>query len=163
MQVALHSKCGMCSKTCKKMFFFIGQGPCNESSISLGLIEIKGCAVCQVKNHELKLIAFWELNFFSRCHQDKKCGWLFVQAYHELCSPEQKAYLDEHYGKCKVQTPEEQKIKDIYKEIGLEKKYTDYESKSFNDILAFKHQVSETNVPWEIIEIFLKKVYKRTK
>lgn len=95
--------------------------------------------------------------------QDKKCGWLFVQAYHELCSPEQKAYLDEHYGKCKVQTPEEQKIKDIYKEIGLEQKYTDYESKSFNDILAFKHQVSETNVPWEIIEIFLKKVYKRTK
>lgn len=100
---------------------------------------------------------------FSRCHQDKKCGWLFVQAYHELCSPEQKAYLDEHYGKCKVQTLQEQKIKDIYKEIGLEQKYTDYESKSFNDILAFKHQVSETNVPWEIIEIFLKKVYKRTK
>lgn len=95
--------------------------------------------------------------------QDKKCGWLFVQAYHQLCSPEQKAYLDEHYGKCKVQTPEEQKIKDIYKEVGLERKYTDYETKSFQDILAFKNQVQEANVPWEIIEIFLKKVYKRTK
>lgn len=95
--------------------------------------------------------------------KDKKCGWLFVQAYHQLCSPEQKKYLDEHYGKCKVQTPEEQKIKDIYKEIGLEQKYTDYETKSFNDIQAFKTQVLEANVPWEIIEIFLKKVYKRTK
>merc|ERR1712050_38653 len=48
--------------------------------------------------------------------QDKKCGWLFVHAYHHLASPEQKAVFDKSYGKCKVQTPEEQKIKDLYAE-----------------------------------------------
>ena len=95
--------------------------------------------------------------------QDKKCGWLFVQAYHDLCSSEQKAFLDEHYGKCKVQTEEEQKIKDIYKAVGLEEKYQNYETKSFNDILAFKSKVTQANLPWEMIEIFLKKVYKRAK
>ncbi|CAE7530641.1 ERG20 [Symbiodinium pilosum] len=95
--------------------------------------------------------------------QDKKCGWLFVQAYHDLCSKEQKAYLDEHYGKCKVQTEEENKIKDIYREIGLEEKYKAYEAKSFKDIMAYQSQVEEVGLPWEIIEIFLKKVYKRTK
>ncbi|CAJ1419377.1 unnamed protein product [Effrenium voratum] len=93
--------------------------------------------------------------------QDKKCGWLFVQAYHDLCTPEQKAFLDEHYGKCKVQTEEEKKIKAIYEEIGLQKKYEDYEQKSFQDIMAYQSQVVEAGLPWEIIEIFLKKVYKR--
>ena len=86
-----------------------------------------------------------------------------MQAYHELCSSEQKAYLDEHYGKCKVQTEEEKKIKDIYRDIGLEEKYKNYEAQSFKDIMAFQTQVEEVGLPWEIIEIFLKKVYKRTK
>ncbi|CAE7565027.1 ERG20 [Symbiodinium natans] len=95
--------------------------------------------------------------------QDKKCGWLFVQAYHELCSPEQKAYLDEHYGKCKVQTEEEKKIKEIYRDIGLEEKYTNYEAQSYKDIMAFQGRVEEVGLPWEIIDIFLKKVYKRSK
>lgn len=36
-----------------------------------------------------------------------------------------QAFLDEHYGKCKVQTEEEKKIKAIYEEIGLQKKYED--------------------------------------
>ena len=95
--------------------------------------------------------------------QDKKCGWLFVQAYHDLCTSEQKAYLDEHYGKCKVQTEEENKIKQIYRDIGLEEKYKDYEAKSFEEIMAFQKQIEEVGLPWQIIEIFLKKVYKRSK
>merc|ERR1712007_28357 len=32
--------------------------------------------------------------------QDKKCGWLFVHAYHELATPEQKKVFDKLYGKC---------------------------------------------------------------
>merc|ERR1711968_51498 len=34
--------------------------------------------------------------------QDKKCGWLFVNAYHDKVTPAQKKFLDQHYGKCKV-------------------------------------------------------------
>merc|ERR1719446_852888 len=43
--------------------------------------------------------------------QDKKCGWLFVHAFHGLANPEQKALLTKFYGKCKVQSPEEAQIK----------------------------------------------------
>lgn len=39
----------------------------------------------------------------------------------------------------------------------------DYEQKSFQDIMAYQSQVVEAGLPWEIIEIFLKKVYKRSK
>ena len=49
---------------------------------------------------------------------DKKCGWLFTKAYHELASPEQREFLDKHYGKCKVGSAEEIKIKELYKELG---------------------------------------------
>merc|ERR1712151_1023812 len=49
--------------------------------------------------------------------QDKKCGWLFVLAYNKLCAPEQKQYLDKHYGKCKVGSEEEQTIKKLYADL----------------------------------------------
>ncbi|CAK8999235.1 unnamed protein product [Durusdinium trenchii] len=52
--------------------------------------------------------------------QDKKCSWLFAHAYHEQSTPEAKAYLDKHYGNCEVGSEEEEKIKDVYKELGLQ-------------------------------------------
>ena len=36
----------------------------------------------------------------------------------------------------------------MYKEMGLEEKYTDYEQKSFDEILAFKEQVLKAKLPW---------------
>merc|ERR1719460_1937377 len=30
--------------------------------------------------------------------QDKKCGWLFVNAYNGMVDAKDKAYLDKHYG-----------------------------------------------------------------
>jgi farnesyl diphosphate synthase len=100
--------------------------------------------------------------------QDKKCGWLFTKAYHQLASPAQKKFLDQHYGKCKVGSSEEQKIKALYTELGLPKLYEEYEQASYDKIMAIKD--SETGailraagVPWEVFEIFLQKVYKRSK
>merc|ERR1719231_1558296 len=49
--------------------------------------------------------------------QDKKCGWLFVNAYPALVDAEQKAFLEAHYGKCKVGSYEEKKIKEIYADV----------------------------------------------
>jgi len=95
--------------------------------------------------------------------QDKKCGWLFVLAYNQLVSPEQKKYLEEHYGKCKVDSPEEKEIKKMYKELKLEEKYQAYEQKSFDDIMAWKPKIEAANLPWQVFEVFLKKVYKRSK
>lgn len=93
--------------------------------------------------------------------QDKKCGWLFVHAYHSLASPEQKAVFDKVYGKCKVQTPEEQQIKDLYSKLKLPELYEKYEKDSYDKIMGLKQTVKE--VPWSVFEAFLKKIYKRQK
>mmetsp|Transcript_44980 Transcript_44980/g.137377 ORF Transcript_44980/g.137377 Transcript_44980/m.137377 type:complete len:422 (-) Transcript_44980:410-1675(-) len=99
--------------------------------------------------------------------QDKKCGWLFTKAYHELCSEDERKFLDEHYGKCKVGTPEEKKIKELYTSLGLKEMYAKYEQESYDKIMKLKdttgRQLEEAGVPWEVFEKFLKKVYKRSK
>merc|ERR550525_1221570 len=68
--------------------------------------------------------------------QDKKCGWLFVHAYNHLVSPEQKKFLDDHYGQCKINSKQEIEIKKMYKDLNLEKMYQDYEQKSYDEIMA---------------------------
>jgi len=93
--------------------------------------------------------------------QDKKCGWLFVHTYHNLASAEQKAVLDNLYGKVKVQTPEEQQVKDIYTKVGMKELYLKYEQESLDKIMALKPAVKQ--VPWVVFEAFLKKIYKRDK
>lgn len=98
---------------------------------------------------------------------DKKCGWLFTKAYHQLADPEQKALLDKHYGKCKVGSPEEQQIKDLYTKLGLPDLYAKYEQSSYDTILSLKDSdagttLTKAGVPWTVFETFLKKVYKRS-
>eukprot|EP00928_Gymnodinium_smaydae_P075335 TRINITY_DN58358_c0_g1_i1.p1 TRINITY_DN58358_c0_g1~~TRINITY_DN58358_c0_g1_i1.p1 ORF type:complete len:414 (+),score=70.67 TRINITY_DN58358_c0_g1_i1:59-1300(+) len=93
--------------------------------------------------------------------QDNKCGWLFVHAYHELANEEEKRVFDEFYGKCKVQTPEEQRIKDLYTKLGLPEMYQRYEQESYDKIMGLKDTVRI--VPWSVFEVFLKKIYKRSK
>merc|ERR1712173_116295 len=93
--------------------------------------------------------------------QDKKCGWLFVLAYNKLASPEQKKFLEEHYGRCKVDSKEELQIKSIYKELKIEELYQQYEQRSFEEIMAMKPKIEEANLPWSVFETFLKEVYKR--
>mmetsp|Transcript_132482 Transcript_132482/g.424031 ORF Transcript_132482/g.424031 Transcript_132482/m.424031 type:complete len:412 (-) Transcript_132482:212-1447(-) len=93
--------------------------------------------------------------------QDKKCGWLFVHAYHQLANAEQKAVFDKLYGKCKVQSPEEQTIKDLYTELKLPELYVKYEQDSYDKIMSLKGTVNE--VPWGVFDAFMKKIYKRSK
>jgi len=93
--------------------------------------------------------------------QDKKCGWLFVHAYHKLANAEQKEVFHKLYGQCKVQTPEEQKIKTLYSELGLKELYEKYEKESYEKIMTLKDSVKV--VPWSVMEAFLKKIYKRQK
>jgi len=95
--------------------------------------------------------------------QDKKCGWLFVLAYNNLASPEQKAFLEKHYGNCKVDSTEEKEIKKMYKDLKMEDLYQKYEQKSFDEIMDMRAKIEEAKIPWSVFEVFLKKVYKRTK
>eukprot|EP01059_Diplonema_ambulator_P022466 TRINITY_DN3775_c3_g1_i1.p1 TRINITY_DN3775_c3_g1~~TRINITY_DN3775_c3_g1_i1.p1 ORF type:complete len:414 (+),score=114.87 TRINITY_DN3775_c3_g1_i1:42-1244(+) len=93
--------------------------------------------------------------------QDRKCSWLFAHAYHQLATPDQKNFLETHYGKCKVNTPEEKSIKDLFGELGLPGIYAKYESDSYEKIVAMKGTTKD--VPWAVFDTFLKKIYKRTK
>ena len=93
--------------------------------------------------------------------QDKKCGWLFCNAYNGMVDAAQKKVLDKHYGKCKLGSKEEEKIKQIYRDIGLKEKYEAYEEASYAEIMSLKGSAKQ--VPWAVFETFLKKVYKRKK
>lgn len=94
--------------------------------------------------------------------QDKKCGWLFANAYHQgLCTPAQKALLDGTYGKCKVGSAEEAAIKELYRQIKLPELYEAYEKESYDKIQRLRGTTKK--VPWSVFEIFLKKIYKRSK
>mmetsp|Transcript_68175 Transcript_68175/g.220298 ORF Transcript_68175/g.220298 Transcript_68175/m.220298 type:complete len:419 (-) Transcript_68175:477-1733(-) len=93
--------------------------------------------------------------------QDKKCGWLFVHAYQRLANEEQKVLLDKVYGKCKVQSPEEAQVKELYTTLGLKEMYQRYEQESYDKIMSLKGTVKQ--VPWSVFEAFLKKIYKRDK
>merc|ERR1719162_1126511 len=96
--------------------------------------------------------------------QDKKCGWLFCQAYHDLATPKQREYLEKQYGKCKVGSNEEVAIKQMYKDLKLKDLYEKYEQKSYDEIMEMRPVVEqEAKLPWSVVEIFLKKVYKRSK
>ena len=93
--------------------------------------------------------------------QDKKCGWLFCNAYNGMVDAAQKKVLDKHYGKCTLGSREEGKIKQIYRDVGLKAKYEAYEEESYQTIMGLKGSCSQ--VPWAVFETFLKKVYKRKK
>jgi farnesyl diphosphate synthase len=99
--------------------------------------------------------------------QDKKCGWLFTKAYHELCNKEQRAFLDQHYRKCKVGSKEEKDIKKLYTELGLPKLYEEYEQDSQDTIMTLRDReagamLQSAGVSWQVFETFLQEVYKRS-
>ena len=56
---------------------------------------------------------------------------------------------------------DEKAIKKLYEELNLEKQYQEYEQRAFDEIMALKTTVKE--VPWEVFEVFLKKIFKRSK
>eukprot|EP00747_Dinoflagellata_sp_TGD_P073619 gnl/TRDRNA2_/TRDRNA2_157982_c0_seq1.p1 gnl/TRDRNA2_/TRDRNA2_157982_c0~~gnl/TRDRNA2_/TRDRNA2_157982_c0_seq1.p1 ORF type:complete len:434 (-),score=76.56 gnl/TRDRNA2_/TRDRNA2_157982_c0_seq1:279-1580(-) len=95
--------------------------------------------------------------------QDKKCSWLFTQVYHTLASPEQKAFLDKHYGRCKVDSEEELAIRKMYKDVGMEGVYNKYEQTSYDSFVAMKPAVEAQGLPWAIFETFLAAIFKRSK
>ncbi|KAJ9463464.1 Farnesyl pyrophosphate synthase [Diplonema papillatum] len=94
--------------------------------------------------------------------QDKKCSWLFVHAYNELANAEQKAYLDENYGKAVVGSEGEAGIKKLYADLGLPALYKTYEQESYDKVQALKGSAIDS-VPWVVFETYLDKIYKRKK
>ena len=90
--------------------------------------------------------------------QDHKCSWLVVQAL-ARATPAQKAILEKHYGK--HDDASVQAVKALYKQMGLEAIFRDYEEESFKAINAELDALK--GIPRPVFETLLKKIYKRSK
>ncbi|CAO1618937.1 unnamed protein product [Jaminaea pallidilutea] len=94
--------------------------------------------------------------------QDNKCSWpINVVLLH--ATPEQRALLDQHYGRKDAKS--EAIVKDLYSQpnIDIPGKFAAYETKSYQDITAQIAQVDESKgLRREVFTSFLNKVYKRT-
>ena len=90
--------------------------------------------------------------------QDAKCGWLVVQALDRVNAKQRKT-LEQNYGKNDASCV--QAVKNLYKALDLESIYRDYEDKSYAEIKKILDETKE--LPREVFEFLLNKIYKRSK
>lgn len=93
--------------------------------------------------------------------KDNKCSWLVNKAL-EIATPEQRKILEDNYGQ--KDDAKEAVIKKLYDDMKLKDIYLDFEEKRAEEIREMIAKVDESEgLKKEIFEVFLKKVYKRTK
>lgn len=90
--------------------------------------------------------------------EDSKCSWLVVTAL-KRANPEQKAVLQEHYGKSSKDSVA--KVKALYVELDVKGAFEAYEQKSYEDITGLINQ--EKVLPHGLFLFLLKKIYRRSK
>jgi farnesyl diphosphate synthase len=91
--------------------------------------------------------------------KDNKCGWLINQAL-QIVTPEQRKLLDDNYGQ--KDDAKEAKVRELYYELQLEKRYQDYEEKRVAELRKMIANVDEKEgFKKEVFESFLAKIYKR--
>lgn len=92
--------------------------------------------------------------------KDNKCSWVINQAL-LIATPEQRQLLD-NYGKKDDES--EQKCKDLFKQLGIEKIYHDYEESIVAKLRKQIDQIDESRgLKKDVLTAFLGKVYKRSK
>lgn len=93
--------------------------------------------------------------------EDGKCSWPIVTAL-QRASSEQRKVLEDNYSKSDPEAVK--RVKAIYRDLGLEKVYRDYEEKSYQEITQLIEQLSRShNIPPKIFESYLGKLYRRNK
>ncbi|RCK55015.1 Farnesyl pyrophosphate synthase [Candida viswanathii] len=93
--------------------------------------------------------------------KDNKCSWVVNQALLHA-TPEQRKLLDDNYGKKDDES--EQRCKDLFKSMGIEKIYHDYEESIVAKLREQIDKVDESRgLKKDVLTAFLGKVYKRSK
>lgn len=93
--------------------------------------------------------------------QDNKCSWLVNQVL-KRATPEQRAVLEENYGRKDAE--KEKKVKALYDEMKIEQVYKEYEEKRVGELRELIAKVDESSgLKKEVFETFLGKIYKRSK
>jgi farnesyl diphosphate synthase len=96
---------------------------------------------------------------------DNKCSWCINTAL-KLATPEQLAVLNANYGQ--KDSAKEARVKEVYKDLGLDKIYREYEDNAVKDIKAMIESIPEAEggkgvLRREVFKSFLDKIYKRSK
>ncbi|KAJ7719187.1 farnesyl-diphosphate synthase [Mycena maculata] len=94
---------------------------------------------------------------------DNKCSWSVNTAL-AAASPEQRAILDDNYGRREARM--EDKVKAVFEEVGLRENYRTYEDQVYAKILALIQDVPEDSgltLKRQVFTHFLDKIYKRQK
>jgi farnesyl diphosphate synthase len=90
--------------------------------------------------------------------QDNKCSWLVVQALN-VATIQQKRVLTENYGQKEPEKVE--RVKDLYAQMRLPDIFEKYEEQSYKTINLLIDGCPE--IPREVFDFLLKKIYKRSK
>lgn len=90
--------------------------------------------------------------------EENKCTWLAVEAM-KVASEDDKKIIESHYGKNEKEHVD--KIKDLYRKLGIQEAFDAYEAASFSRISGMIDGV--TGMPSGAFTFLLQKVYKRKK
>lgn len=90
--------------------------------------------------------------------QDNKCSWLVVQALNRV-DGKQRKLLQDNYGQ--HDEKKVQKVKALYSELNLIATFEAYEEESYGKIQTLLGEVKD--IPKEVFEFLLRKIYKRSK
>ncbi|KAH8978289.1 farnesyl diphosphate synthase [Lactarius akahatsu] len=98
---------------------------------------------------------------------DNKCSWCINTALAHA-NPEQRAILDASYGR--KDPAAEERVKEIFRQVGVDNEYAEYEAQSYariNTLIAAVPEVRSPNgdavLRRAVFSTFLEKIYKRTK
>lgn len=93
--------------------------------------------------------------------KDNKCSWLVNQAL-QLATPEQRKILEENYGQ--KDDAKEQVIKKLYDDMKLKERYEAFEEKRAGELMELINKIDESQgLKKQVFEVFLSKIYKRSK
>jgi farnesyl diphosphate synthase len=91
--------------------------------------------------------------------EDSKCSWLIVQAL-SRASDEQRAILEANYGRPSADCVAN--VKAVYKDLKLQQVYTDFEDRSYAELLQLIEDCS-ANLPRDMFIVYANKIFKRQK
>lgn len=93
--------------------------------------------------------------------KDNKCSWLINQAL-EIATPEQRKIIEENYGQ--KDDAKEAIIKKLFDEMKLKERFEEFEERRAGEIRDMIAKVDEsTGLKRSVFEVFLGKIYKRSK
>ena len=93
--------------------------------------------------------------------KDNKCSWLINQAL-EIATPEQRKIIEENYGQ--KDDAKEAVIKKLFDDMKLKERYEEFEERRASEIRDMIAKVDEsTGLKRSVFEVFLGKIYKRSK